>query len=221
MKQTLAVLALLLWLVATAAWAQPPEATPAPTTPAPEKKPETAKDYFDLGVQCFQRGDLAGAERNSRTAIALKSHYAEAHYLLGRVLLFRAAERNRVLIENRGGEGSVLPRHTWKEGAAEIQEAIAQFRIVIKLDPGNTDGWLLLATCLDNLDQADEAESAYRQTINLDPATNNARDAHNNLGLLYLRQKKTKEAKSEFEAALAIDPAFGPARLNLDRLKKK
>jgi Tfp pilus assembly protein PilF len=200
-----------------------PTPTPAPSSsaqPAPGKQPETAKDYFDLAVKRFQLGDLAGAERQARTAIALQSKYPEAHYLLGRILLFRAAEKNKLLIENRGSDGSIVPmERKWAAGEAELQEAVGQFRIVIKLDAKNTDAWLLLATTLDNLDQPDEAESAYKQTISLDPLTPNARDAHNNLGLLYQKQKKFKEAKEEYELALSIDPAFGPARLNLDKLK--
>jgi Tfp pilus assembly protein PilF len=220
------MLALLLLFAMPAAFGYAaPGDTPAPPSsaqPAPAKKPETAKDYFDLAVKRFQAGDLAGAERGVRTAIALESHYVEAHYLLGRILLFRAAERNRLRIDNRGSEGSVLPLDDkWTAGLAELQEASGQFRIVIKLDPKSIDAWLLLATCLDNLGETDEAESAYKQTFNLDPVSTNARDAHNNLGLLYLKLKKLKEAKTQFEAALTIDPAFGPARLNLDKLKQQ
>jgi Tfp pilus assembly protein PilF len=205
-----------LWLLASAVcFAQ---ATPQP---APPKHPETAKDHFDLAVKRFQAADLVGAERSARTAIALESHYTEAHYLLGRILLYRAAERNKMMIEGRGAEGAILPSEDkWTGGTAELEEAATQFRIVIKLDPKSGDAWLLLATCLDNMGEFEEAESAYRQVFNLDPIAPNARDAHNNLGLLFMKLKKFKEAKAEFDAALTIDPTFTPARTNLDNLKK-
>lgn len=213
----LTVLLALPWV----AWAQDtptPEATPASARPAPE----TPEDFFELAITRFQRGDLAGAERHTRTALALKAPYPEANYLLGRVLLFRAAQKNKLLIDNRGSGGAVLPvDQVWQEGLNDLQESVGQFRTVIRLQPANTDAWLLLATALDNLGQKDEAASAYKQTININPASQNARDAHNNLGVMYMAQGKYREAKVEFETALALDPSFNAARLNLEKLRKK
>lgn len=217
---------LILLSFAASGWAQ---ATPAPdaadtaqATPAPVATPKTAEEYFQLAVGCFQLGDLAGAERHVRTSMALQTRFLEAHYLLGRIMLFRAAEKNKVLIENRGSDSSVLPvTEKWKDGEPELQVAASQFRTVIQLDPANRDAWLLLATCLDNMGSDDEAVNAYQQTINLDPIAPTARDAHNNLGLLWMGRKDYKNAKAEFDAALAIDPTFNPARLNMEKLKKK
>jgi len=221
MKRT-AVIALL-FLICLAASAVAQDAIPAPEVEKPAvPQPQTPEDFFELAVTCFQKGDLAGSERHCRTAIALKSHYQEAHYLLGRVLIFRAAQKNRLLIEQRGSGGAVLPRaEKWAEGENDLQEAVGQFRIVIKLDPSGTDAWLLLGTALDNLGQPDEAINAYKQTINLNPASQNARDAHNNLGLVYLSKKEFAKAKAQFEAALALDPSFNASRLNLEKLRKR
>ena len=221
MKRALWIMMLMLFVACPVIQAQEP--TPPPNAATPEALPPlTAEDSFQLAVKAFQSGDLAGSERHARTAIALKSRYVEAHYLLGRILVFRAAQKTRLLIEQRGDAGAVLPREAnWPAGENELQDAIAQFRTVIKLDPSNTDAWLLLATALDNLGQNEDAVNAYRQTINLNPASRNARDAHNNLGLVFRQQKKFEEAKDEFEAALALDPTFQPARLNLEKLKKQ
>jgi len=213
---------IVLMILTGAAWAQT-EATPTPTpTPTPEpEQPRTADDFMREAINAFKIGDLAGAERAARTVTALDSRNVEAHYLLGRVLLYRAAQMNRLLIENRGGDSAVLPAdQQWKAGVAELQEAVSQFRIVIKLEPNNTSAWLLLATCLDNLGQKDEAINAYKQTVNLDPIAPTARDAWNNLGLLHMGQKRYKQAKVCFDNALNIDPTFTPARLNLEKLKK-
>ena len=98
---------------------------------------------------------------------------------------------------------------------------MGQFRIVIRLQPSHTSAWLLLATCLDNLGQTDDAVSAYKQTINLDPMATTARDAWNNLGLLYMHEKKWEDAKKSFDEALRIDPTFQPARVNMEKLKKQ
>jgi len=197
------------------AFAQTGEATPA------GDQPQSAKDFFDLAVERFKAGDLAAAERHARTVLALENHNAEAQYLLGRILLYKAAQKNRLLIENRGAGSSVLPAdNAWKEGQVELQEAVTQFQIAIRLDPTNASAWLLLATSLDNLGQDEEALNAYKQTINIDPTATTARDAYNNIGLLYKAQKKYKEAKEAYEAALRIDPTFQPARINLEKLKE-
>jgi len=213
------------WLL-FAAWPAAAQNTPAPPPAAPSApaaaNPQSAEDYFNLAKDRFRNGDLAGAERHVRTAIALKSRYTEAHYLLGRIKLYQSAQRNRLLIENQAADVAALPYDkSWKEGIPELQEAVSQFRTVVTLDPQGTDGWLALGVSLDNLGQKEEAINAYKQTINLDVMGHNARDAHNNLGLIYLSQEKYKEAKAEYEAALNIDPTFGAARLNLEKLKKK
>jgi len=217
-------MSILLFLLSGAAAAQ--EASPPTTPPADAedrgKKPETAEDFFTQAVERFQNGDLAGAERHARTAIGLRSHYLEAHYLLGRVIFFRAAQKNRLLIETRGADSALMPSDAqWQTGQSELQEAVGEFRIVIKLDPSIPDAWLMLATCLDNLGQEEEAGSAYKQTILLDPLSPTARDAHNNLGLLYKSQKEYEKAKAEFNAALDIDPTFSAAQRNLEFLKKQ
>lgn len=211
----------ILWTIVlvlvTCAWAF---AQTGETTPT-GKPPQSASNFFELAVERFKAGDLAAAERHVRTVIALENRNAEAQYLLGRILLFKAAQKNKLLIENRGFGSSILPADSvWKEGQNELQEAATQFRIVIRLDPTNASAWLLLATTLDNMGQDEEALNAYKQTINIDPTAPTARDAYNNIGLLYKVQKKYKEAKNAYEAALRIDPTFQPARINLEKLKE-
>ncbi len=214
----LALSMLLVCCLAAVAGAQ--QATPTPT-PAPAQ-PQSPQDFFDRAVAAFRNGDLAAAEREVRTAIALDSRFVEAQYLLGQVLFYKAAQRNRVLIENPGVGSAILPStRPWTNGTAELQEAVGQFRIVIRLQPSHTSAWLLLATCLDNLGQTDDAVSAYKQTINLDPTATTARDAWNNLGLLYMHEKKWEDAKKSFDEALRIDPTFQPARVNMEKLKKQ
>lgn len=215
MMRTMLWTIVLVLLTCVWAFAQTGEATPA------GDQPQSAKEFFDLAVERFKAGDLAAAERHARTVIALENRNAEAQYLLGRILLYKAAQKNRLLIENRGAGSSVLPAdNAWKEGQTELQEAVTQFQITIRLEPTNASAWLLLATSLDNLGQDEEALNAYKQTINIDPSAPTARDAYNNIGLLYKAQKKYKEAKEAYEAALRIDPTFQPARINLEKLKE-
>jgi hypothetical protein len=45
--------------------------------------------------------------------------------------------------------------------------------------------------------------------------------AHNNLGLLYLGRGDRSAAREQFQKALALDPAYGPAQRNLTEMDAK
>lgn len=45
--------------------------------------------------------------------------------------------------------------------------------------------------------------------------------AWNNLGLLQIQDGRTRDAEDSFNRALALDPAYEPARKNLDRMKAR
>lgn len=57
-----------------------------------------------------------------------------------------------------------------------------------------------------------DAQAAYELALDNDPG--NAR-AHNDIGVLFLRQRKMTEAERAFRKAIALDPFFAPGRYNL------
>lgn len=92
--------------------------------------------------------------------------------------------------------------------------ALALFRDATALDAGVPDYWNSLGMVLGGNGQLSEAADAFRKAIALDPQ--NARYAYN-LGLVLMRAGDPG-ARAEFERALALDPAFRPARDRLGEL---
>ncbi len=195
-------------------------ATPVPT---PEvATPETAADHFAIAVEAFRKGDSRNAEQSVRNALSLDPKNPDYHYLLGKIYLFRAAEKNRLEIRNDGTdspETKYVKRYV--KGREELELAKSSFEVVTKLQAHAADAWLNLGTCEDNLGNEDAAVAAFEQAIRLAPATTTARDASNNLGLLHRSENRPELAYAAFQAALAIDPTFLPARVNVQRLLEK
>lgn len=92
--------------------------------------------------------------------------------------------------------------------------ALALFRDATALDPSVGDYWNSLGMVLGGSGQHGEAAEAFRNAIERDPK--NARYAYN-LGLVLMRAGDPG-ARREFERALALDPAFRPARDRLGEL---
>ena len=99
----------------------------------------------------------------------------------------------------------------------KLEEAIAEFRKAVELDPKYTAAHLHLGYAYDRKGQVDEAIAQYRRVIELEPGSV---IAHTNLGVLYDRKGLYDEAIGEFEHALRIDPANATARTNLENAKR-
>lgn len=62
----------------------------------------------------------------------------------------------------------------------------------------------------------DDAIARYREGLGLCPSDE---VAHNELGEIYARARRPTDARTEFEAALKINPNFARAQKNLDALR--
>jgi len=99
----------------------------------------------------------------------------------------------------------------------KVDEAIAEFRKAVALDPKYTAAQLNLAYAYDGQGQIDEAMAQYQTVITLEPGN---LFAQNNLGVLYDKQGRYEEAVAAFEQVLQIDPSNATARQNLENAKK-
>jgi lipoprotein NlpI len=88
-------------------------------------------------------------------------------------------------------------------GQGKTDEAIAEFRKAIELDPRFAVAHSSLGNVLSDQGKTDEAIAEYRKAIELDP-----RDAtsHISLGNTLSGQGKTEEAMTEYNAAIRLDP---------------
>ncbi len=95
-----------------------------------------------------------------------------------------------------------------------IEEAIAEYREAVRLDPNYSPAHNNLANALAARPGGlSEAVEEYRAALALNP---DSAESHNNLGMaLATRPDGASEAMSEFRAALRIKPDYAEAHINL------
>jgi Flp pilus assembly protein TadD len=102
-----------------------------------------------------------------------------------------------------------------------LDEAIAEYRQALRLDPRLAPAWYNLGVALMQTasPKADagwrDAEHAYRRALRFRP---DYPEAHNNLGILLQSRRRAKEAIHHYRCAAALDPEFHEPRFNLGTL---
>ncbi|MBS4021579.1 MAG: tetratricopeptide repeat protein [Dethiobacter sp.] len=98
---------------------------------------------------------------------------------------------------------------------AMMDEAIAEFRQVITLEPDLLLPHLCLGVAYAERGKADEAMRELRlvQALSTDPQTSAI--VHNSLGNLYADSERYEMALPEFEKAVELDPEFAAAHFNM------
>lgn len=83
--------------------------------------------------------------------------------------------------------------------------------------PNNAIGWLNLGKCCDTLWRMEEAESAYRRSMNIVKVGDNETkiSIHTNFAALYLQLGRFNDARGHSELALKLDPNHLKSRHNL------
>jgi Flp pilus assembly protein TadD len=94
-------------------------------------------------------------------------------------------------------------------------EAEAEFRTSLRLNPRDAGIVSTLGLTVAQQGKTDEGLRLAREAVAMSP---DAAPPHYRLGLIYAQLKRPAEARVEFQAALAIEPAFVPAREELDKL---
>ncbi|WP_422926828.1 tetratricopeptide repeat protein [Singulisphaera sp. PoT] len=91
-------------------------------------------------------------------------------------------------------------------------QAMANYREALELDPNSPDANNLLGAALDALGKPDEAFAYYRKAVKLEPIYP---DARNNLGSALAREGNLREAVAQFSEAVRQRPEFPLAQKNL------
>ena len=94
----------------------------------------------------------------------------------------------------------------------QLDEAIAIFREVVLLDPGNAKTHCNLGNALQKKGQLDDAIAIYQQAIALD---RDSPEAHNNLGSALNEKGQFDHAIASFQQAIALRPIYAEAHSNL------
>lgn len=98
--------------------------------------------------------------------------------------------------------------------------AIGMFRQALERDPGYSEGWYELGYLLKAQGAYEEALDAYGEA--LAQGIERPQEVHLNRAVIYSDYiRRDDDAQRELEAALAIAPAYAPARLNLGNLHEE
>jgi protein O-mannosyl-transferase len=147
------------------------------------KTPNKARVYLNLGSAAERAGDLVSAEAAYSTALTIAPDSAFARLDLGRLYL------------------------QWNRP----EDALAQFREVLVLDPGMGEVHNNIGNILEAKGQYDQALGEYLLAVRNKPYL---AVPYCNIGFLYARQKRYAEALQEYGKAIARDPYYLQAFLN-------
>jgi tetratricopeptide (TPR) repeat protein len=101
---------------------------------------------------------------------------------------------------------------------ARLDEAVEHLRTAVRLRPESGQAHANLGNALTRAGLVEEAAAELEKAVRITP--NNA-GAHNDLGVLLWRaQGNRAEAIAQFREALRIDPTYGPAQRNLEKVQR-
>lgn len=196
-----------------------------------QKYPADFSAHFNLGALLLERRDVEGAIRYLAAAVRIQPDRAVALNTLGAALQAagRSAEAAEQFRRALGAQPDYanarynLANALAAQGA--LDEAAAAFRAVMRQNPNDSTARERLIAVLTELgNSADAARNLkdagryYEELTRLEPEDP---DIRNNYGAILARQGRWREAESQFEAALRVDPLHSAARGNLERARKQ
>ncbi|MBI2189001.1 MAG: tetratricopeptide repeat protein [Acidobacteria bacterium] len=120
------------------------------------------------------------------------------------------------IIPESAGTHNVLGLALAERGA--LDQAIAEFRRALDLDPNDAPGHWHLGAALAELGVPAEATTHLLRAVELDPRNG---QAHGDLGFMLAAQGKFEEAEDHLQQALALDPGSEDVRRTLDALRER
>ena len=154
-------------------------------------------------------GKYAAAIKRAQAIIAKNPRDTKAHYLLGKAYLadgraelalmeFKSISKASFESKAQEKEFRNLTAQLY-ERFQQHTEALAEYALLIKLDPQNAEYHYAIGQLFEQLNKTEQAIFHYRQAITLAAA-------HAALGLLLFRNKMMSEAKQEISTALRLEP---------------
>jgi len=165
--------------------------------------PNSALNYAGLGIVARMDKDASGASSNFNKALSLAGKDSKPYVYIGKGYLMPDAN-GKVLPANATAALDVLTKGN-VASAASSGKKNKNSGVVQSSDPelfitlGEADRLLL---------KSDDAYTNFETALTLDPKSAGANVA---LGVLWKYADNFEDAEKQFQAALAIDPNYGPA----------
>lgn len=179
---------------------------------------QTMDQTLQQAIAMHQKGNLAAAAKLYQQILTIDNKQSDAHNLLGAVYVatknFKLAEKH--LLKATKYASNYAPAH-YNLGKAYLDQqkhhlALAAFSKAVKLQSNYADALFLQANTRIQLGAIAEAQLGYEQVIKLAPGNF---EAHNNLGSALQELGNSEAAINHHKAAIALNPTFELAYLNL------
>ena len=181
-------------------------------------------ESLKAGLRHHQAGQLAQAETLYRQALRIDPAQPHGLHLLGVVCHQRGNSEAAVEYLNKAIPSSAPTAEIYHNRAlayfalGKIDEAMADCRRALEIDPDYTTAQNNLAHALNEKDEFQEAEQWCRKALKLDPQR---AGAHLNLGRALKGQGKLDEALACYQRSLELDPHCAEAHNNLGNLHRE
>ena len=191
---------------------------------AANSNPGNAPAWNFHGQLCFVAGRLPAAEQSFRKALAVDPFLSDAQNNLGAVLdrTGRKAEAEEAYRKALADPTYTTPEKVHLNlgllfaSQGRDDDAVAEMRKAVELDPKFYQGHYELASLLDRTGRLDEAVRLYEVAA---PGYRTDGSYHYRLGLACFRLKRTDEARKHLERVLEVAPGSENAAKADDLLK--
>lgn len=179
---------------------------PTGSTAGLGKRAQQPDELLAAARTLLERGNVTKAEESVRGYLKNHATSADAHYLLG-YILFKEAKAKESLAEFTAGAKSRLPSAFDLKVVAcdyvllsDYVDADKWFTRSVSWSPDDAQGWYYLGRTKYKENRFDEAISAFKECLKLEPKNVKAED---NLGLAYQGLGRIDEAKAAYQNAIA------------------
>jgi len=177
----------------------------------------TDKSLSDIYAE-YQKGDLSEAENDCLNILDNHPANAEAHYILGLVLLKKGDAENalkrlsRVIEIDPGLAEAHYLSGVIQQGAGDLDAALAAYKNALKARPEYPEASCNLGAIFHALGQPDNAAACYKDALSFAPGN---LQIEYNLARTYQANKQLELAAEHFLKILELEPGFLEARFNL------
>jgi tetratricopeptide (TPR) repeat protein len=110
------------------------------------------------------------------------------------------------------GTQAILARGDSFMTQGRIEEAIAQYRELVRTAPASFEGYNKLGFALMRMGHSEEAYATLRRAVEMQPLD---AEAHNNLGVVLMQAGRFQDAVPWLQRAVELKPDYSEAHLNL------